>query len=577
MKIKPAFFLLFILLANFAALAQTKSGGVSQIPAVEPFRIASGSSFAASTANGGRQIRAALSPERKIESIAGDFSEALLLVRNNYAGGTQIDYSEMTKNSITSMLRSLDPHSNYYDDAAYQNLLEDQQSQYFGIGASIVNYRENGVTDTFVTSTFPDSPAFRSNLRFGDKILAVDGESVSGIDSGSVRDKVRGRKGSFVRLTVERADSSHKIQTIEMRRNRVAQPSIPDAYMLRPGVGYVDMREGFSYTTAAELTVALGDLRAQGLNALVLDLRDNPGGILEQAVKVAEKFLQVDRTVLTQRGRFPIDDYVWKSKNAAPEEAAIAVLVNGGTASASEIVAGAFQDYDRAVIIGENTFGKGLVQSVINLPYGSGLTLTTAKYYTPSGRSIQRDYARVGTYDYFNHKTSLTAEEKNNLANKTLTGRKIYGGNGITPDESVAAPIFSERQIALLDPIFFFAREIAGGVIKGFENYRIAAPVKYGERIRPSDFPVTPELVRAFTKFAVESGDWRFSAEQIKAETPFIKSRLRYNLAAAAFGNVAANQVLIEDDPQIKRAIDALPRARQLETAANKIAQKLRK
>ncbi|HXG82855.1 MAG TPA: PDZ domain-containing protein, partial [Pyrinomonadaceae bacterium] len=206
MKNKPAFLLLLVLLESLAAFAQPKLNGVSQFPAVEPFKIARGSSFAASTPNGGRQNRAELSPERKKESVARDFSDALLLVKNNYAGGKQIDYNELTKSSIKGMLRALDPHSNYYDAAAYQNLLEDQQSQYFGIGASIVNYRKNGVTDTFVTSTFPDSPAFRGNLRFGDKILAVNGEDVSGRDSGYVRDKVRGRKGSIVRLTIERAD-----------------------------------------------------------------------------------------------------------------------------------------------------------------------------------------------------------------------------------------------------------------------------------------------------------------------------------------------------------------------------------
>ncbi len=565
-----ALFFLLILLGSLPAFAQSKASGAVPFPVVEPFRIARGSSFAASAPNGGRQNRNALSVERQNELIARDFADALAVVKNNYAGGGRVDYNQLTNASITAMLRTLDPHSNYFDSAAYQSLLEDQQSQYFGIGSTIINYRKGGSVDTFVTATFPDSPAARAGLRFGDKILAVGGENVSGKDSGYVRDRVRGRKGTIVRLSVERAGSD-KIETIEMRRNRVAQPSVPDAYFLSPGVGYIDMREGFNYTTAEEVEAALGGLRAQGLNALVIDLRDNPGGILEQAVKVAEKFLKADQTVLTQRGRFSVDNYTWKSHNPKPENIPLVVLVNGGSASASEIVAGAFQDSDRAVVVGENTFGKGLVQSVINLPYGSGLTLTTAKYYTPSGRSIQRDYTRTGIYDYFNHKVKLTEDEKNNLANKTVTGRKIYGGDGITPDETVSAPTLNQSQIKLLDPIFFFTRALVSGEIRGFENYKIRQPVKYGERIRPSDIIVSPELIRAFRAFAGDDKDFRTTV--IQTETAFIKQRLRYNLATAAYGSVAANQVLIEEDPQIARAVESLPRARQLESAANRIAR----
>ena len=551
--------------------SQTKQNTVSQLPEVEPFKISRGSSFSASTTRVSKQNIKTDSEISGNAVIADDFADALKIIGENHVGGKQVDYNELTKSAITSMLRTLDPHSNYFDSADYQDLLTDQQSEYYGIGATIVNYKKNGVYDTFVTSVFPDSPAFRAGLRFGDKFVTVNDENMSGKSSGYVRDKVRGRKGTVARLTIERADT-RKIETIEIRRSRVPQPSIPDAYLLRPGIGYVDLSEGFNYTTLDELNVALTELHAQRMTSLILDLRENPGGILDQAVKVAEKFLPAGNTIVSQRGRFKIDSRVWTSKNSKPENLPLVILVNGGSASASEIVAGAMQDYDRALIIGEKTFGKGLVQSVINLPYNSGLTLTTAKYYTPSGRSIQRDYSNGSLYDYFNHKVGLKEKDKKNPAGRTITGRKIFGGDGIAPDETVKNLNLNNTQISLLDPLFFFSRELANGRIKGFENFKTNGKIKYGQRIRPVDFVISDDLIMAFNKFAVQ--EWNFSTGEIQNEKSYIKSRLRYNLATAAYGSVAANQVLIEDDLQIAKAVEVLPRAGQLAVSARKSLQK---
>lgn len=541
--------------APFASAQNT----VSRLPTGEPFKIERGSQFAASAP-------AVKSAAVRVDTIESDYAAALALVKQNYVGGKRVDYNELTKSAITGSLRALDPHSNYYDSAEYGDLLEDQRSEYFGIGATIANYagvRQSKV-ETYVISAFPDSPAALAGLRYGDKILAVNNELMAGRDSAYVRDKVRGRRGTIARLTIERA-ATGKTEIVDLRRNRVPQPSVPDAYILRAGVGYVDLREGFNYTTGEELSAALDQLKRQGASSFILDLRDNPGGIVEQAVKTAQKFLPAGQTVLTQRGRFGADDYAWQSKNAAADtNSPLVVLVNGGSASASEIVAGAFQDCDRAVIVGENTFGKGLVQSVINLPYGSGLTLTTARYFTPSGRSIQRDYSKISTYDYFNHKGDSNSRES--AASRTLTGRPMLGGNGIAPDETISLPALSPFQISLLDPLFFFARELANGRARGFENYKLAAPVQYGARVRPSDFAVSPELAAAFAAFAEKN--FQIPAAQIGRETTFVKSRLRFNLATAATGGIAANQVLIESDAQVLKAIEVLPRARQLEAAA---------
>jgi len=561
------------LFAVFALPVFAQQQTVSQLPEVVPFKITPGTSFSASVPQPKENAGVVQSNQIGDRRVVGDFSDALEIIRLNHVDGKKLDYNELTKSSLNAMLRVLDPHSNYFDSIEYDDLLNDQRSEYYGIGATIVNYEKDGVFDTYVTSTFPDSPAFRAGLRFGDKILTVNSVKVSGETSAFVRDRVRGKKGTIARLTVERADTL-KIETVEIRRNRVPQPSIPDAYLLRKGIGYVDLSEGFNYTTLEELNVALNDLRAQGMTALILDLRENPGGILEQAVRVAEKFLPSGNTIVTQRGRFPIDSRTWKSTNNSAESMPLVVLVNDGSASASEIVAGAFQDYDRALIVGETTFGKGLVQSVINLPYGSGLTLTTAKYYTPSGRSIQRDYSNGNLYDYFNHKTVLTEKEKSVYAGKTVTGRKIYGGDGITPDEIVANAPLNETQIRLIDPIFFFAREAASGRIKGFETYKTGGQIQFGHRVRPTDFPVGDEFYQAFVKYLAANKDWKITGEKLEAEKAYIKSRLRFNLATAAFGSVAANQILVEEDMQVAKAVEALPRAGQLALAARKNLQK---
>ena len=549
--------------------AQTKQKSFSRLPEIEPFSISRGKSFAASPAH-----RKSFSPgaasQTGADRITEDFADGLEIIRAHHVGGKQIDYHELTKKSVDEMLRSLDPHSNYFDAAEYEELLTDQKSEYFGIGATIVNYAKNRQTETYVISAFPDSTADRAGLRFGDKIIAVNGDPVSGLDSAIVRDKVRGKSGSVVRLTVERADTK-RTESVEIKRSRIPQPSLPDAYLLRSGIGYVDLTEGFNYTTADELSAALKELHAQGMKSLILDLRGNPGGILNQSVKVAENFLPDGSQIVSQRGRFRIDHRTWNSANKNAETLPLVVLVDESSASASEIVAGALQDYDRAMIVGEKTFGKGLVQSVINLPYGSGLTLTTARYFTPSGRSIQRAYENAGLYEYFNHKARLSEQEKNKTAARTVTGRIVFGGDGILPDETIKSEKLSASQIELLDPIFFFAAEVANGKIKDFENYKITTRAsRYGRRIKPSDYPVTDELFAAFRSFVAQNAEWKSMLPKIENESPFLKTRLRYNLIMAAFGSVSANQVLTEQDVQVAKAIEFLPRAGQLALAASR-------
>ena len=528
-------------------------------PKSDPFKIESGKTFSASRPGQGSRPGRSFPTKTK---LASEFSEALQLLSREHVN--KVDLNKATKNAIGAMLSNLDPHSNYFDPGEFDDLLNDQRSEYFGIGASIANYSVRGQFDTFVTSTFPDSPAFRKRLRFGDKILEVDGESMKNRSSYYVRNRVRGKIGTSVRLKIERAGSKRPF-IISIRRNRVPQPSISDAYLIRNGVGYIDLSNGFNYTTKREMDVAVSELRSRGMKALILDLRDNTGGILEQAVRVAELFVPKGRTIVSQKGRFAIDSRRWISKRRIPLEIPVVVLVNEETASASEIVAGALQDYDRAFVVGTQTFGKGLVQSVIDLPHGAGLTLTTAKYYTPLGRLIQRDYSG-SAYDYFKHRQNTEVGSK--VARRTAGGRIVYDADGITPDVKVKTPELTEEQQRLLDPLFHFSRLLVSGQVAGFEEYRVFGQVDSPRIVTVSDFRIDKPLQRAFGEFLSQRKHFNVDAQFAQNQTSLIEERIRYHYVSAKYGNITARQVLLHYDPQLKAALNGLPMARRLATTS---------
>lgn len=502
--------------------------------------------------------------------ISGDFSEALQIIQNNYAGANNLDFNKLGKSAVTGALRALDPHSNFFDSEEFTELQSEQNSEYSGIGATIANFTVNGETDTYITAAFPNSPAYRQGLRFGDKVVAVEGVGTNGLISSEVREKIRGEKGTTVRLTLERA-ATKDIETLVIRRNSVSSPSIPDAYILANNVGYIALTNGFNYTTLDELRFCLNGLRDQGMTSLIIDLRDNPGGILDQAVRVASEFLPSGQVVVSQKGRLNYSSRIWRASNDDSERLPLTVLVNGNSASASEIVAGALQDHDRAVIVGETTFGKGLVQSVISLPTGAGLTLTTARYFTPSGRLIQRDYSSGSAYDYY-AKTNFNVTKTNNPNSvaKTDTGRIVFGGGGIQPDETVKSEKLSVAQRALLNPIFEFSRELLNNRIEDFPEYGYQKPIKFGMRIQKDEFLISENLRTAFKNFVANDKNWRLLLPEVEENQEFIKTRLRFNLVMAAYGSITANQVLIENDAQVQRALTSLPRAKQMANALRK-------
>ena len=502
-------------------------------------------------------------------AVQRDFDEALKLVQEQYIDGKKLNYNDVFKSSIIGMLRSLDPHSNYYDREEFDELKTDQRSEYFGIGASIQNYAHGDQADTYITATFEGSPAGRAGLRYGDRIVEVDGVKMTGKSSLEVRDKIRGPRGSTVKLTLERA-ADKRIEKVDIVRDAVPQPSIPDAYMLKPGVGYIDMTRGFNYTTTDELLDALDRLHAKGMTSLVLDLRNNPGGFLDQAIHVAEVFLRNGQLILTQKGRNGYRDNQYESHNNAPDTTPLVILINENTASASEIVAGAMQDHDRALIVGQTSFGKGLVQSIIPLEYGAGLTLTSAKYFTPSGRLIQRDYSNGGFYDYYTHGAGVASEPKTPAKptgpeTKTDTGRAVYGGGGISPDESIGPRMVNLTQRRLLSPTFAFTRDLVNGRIHGFETSRIAGGINFRHDLEPDEFKVTDAMFRAFRDFVAADPAYKISAATVDRYRSFIESELRFNIVTAAYGRVMGDRVfIITDDPQVSKAVDVLPKARDL-------------
>lgn len=506
--------------------------------------------------------------------IKSDLAEALSVIQANHIDGKKLDYNSIFKSSISGMLGVLDPHSTYFDPVEFASFKTEQRSEYFGIGATIEDLREGSDVNTFIRATFDDSPAARAGLRFGDRITAVDGQSMQGKTFPEVRKFLLGPRGTVVKVTVNHA-GNHQTETVSITRDAVSLPSIAQTYMVRPGVGYVAMTGGFNTTTADEFEVALKDLHTKGMNMLILDLRENRGGLLIQAVRVANTFLQRGQMIVSQKGRFRDSSQNYAAVNEAPDNVPLVVLVNGNTASAAEIVAGALQDHDRALIVGETTFGKGLVQYPFQLDYDSALLLTIAKYFTPSGRLIQRDYSNGGFYNYYfpgglAADKNLKANPQNGPESHTDTGRAVYGGGGISPDEVAKPGTISANERHLRDSIFAFALELTTGRVAGFEAYKVQRPIEFQHELQADDFPVTDALFKALKEFAASKPIFKATPEQFERSRQFAERQLRYNVLSAAYGYRTATQVFNEGDPQIARAVDAMPRARELALAANR-------
>jgi carboxyl-terminal processing protease len=511
-----------------------------------------------------------------LDRLSRDYVGAIELIRERYV--EEVEYETLTTTAIQGMLRSLDPHSNYYDRKSFEEMRMEQRSQYYGIGASIQG-RHRGV---YIIETFKDTPAALAGLRYGDQIISIDGKSTETWNSDQVRDNLRGELGTEVKVTVRRAGAEPVTVTLE--RAAVDLPSISGYYSVKPGMGYIALSRGFHSTTSDELTSAISALKSQGMTSLLLDLRGNPGGFLDQAIRVADKFLQRGQTILSVRGRGRGGEKNWDAESGMPETFPMVVLIDDSSASASEIVAGAIQDHDRGLVIGEPSFGKGLVQTIYPLSGGAGLTLTTARYYTPSGRLIQRDYSNGSSYEYhFRRSANGTDPPRppHNDMRRTDTGRAVYGGGGIEPDIKIDAPTVSNTQATIWTTgLFMFVRDLMAGRVAVAANFKRDA-IEFDHQPQPNEFVINDQIMKAYREFMVDflpkNQDGGLTMKAVDENFEWARQKIREEVLTAAYGVDSQRRMTAELDPQLQRAITEMPQSAQLADHARKLTRSSKK
>jgi carboxyl-terminal processing protease len=490
-------------------------------------------------------------PDDPIRQNMKLFTKVYDLVEQNFADPVKADQG-IYNGAIPGMLRELDPHSNFFDPKEYRALKEDQSGHYFGIGMTV--QQRDG--KTVVVAPFVGSPAYKAGLRPGDVIIEVNDKKTDGLTSIEVADLLKGAKGTPVQVKVAREGADEPV-VFNIIRDEIARSSVPDAFWVKPGIAYIKI-EQFNDDTAQEMLDKLKKLGEKNIQGLVLDLRDNPGGLLMEGIDTAGHFLKKNEVVVSQRGRAQPNKAYTAENGGSATNYPVVVVVDRMTASAAEIVSGALQDHDRAWILGETTFGKGLVQTVFPLSDSTGLALTTAHYYTPSGRLIQRDYSHISFLDYYYH-TNL--DQKNTQDVKmTDSGRTVYGGGGITPDEKYTAPKLDKFQSLL---------------VRKYEFYDFSAKffgARHDTRL-PENWQPDDKVLTDFRDFLRQS---KIDTADFEKDRDWIRDQLRAEMYVTAFGVDESRKVTIQQDPEIKDAIDALPKAQALiDTAKKRLVERL--
>ncbi len=510
---------------------------------------------------GGLYGRSALATQDQIPDQYKVFTTALQAIENTYVEPVESD--RLVYSAITGMLQTLDPHSSFMDPRTYAQMRERQEGRYYGLGITIGTI--DG--DIRVVSIFEGSPAYQKGLRRGDIIAKIEGQDAKGWTSDQAVRKLRGPRGTYVNISIKRTGYD-KLIDLNVMRDEISIPTVPAAFMINGEVGYVRLQD-FAENTNQELGKALHDLSDKGMRRLVLDLRGNPGGPLDQAIRVANRFLPRGDMIVYTRGRVANSDQDYRAtQDGDYRNVPLVVLVNRSSASASEIVTGALQDHDRGLVVGETTFGKALVQSVYRISEGAGVAVTTARYYTPSGRLIQRPWDGDGTFDeYLTYTLRDQQAHRSHTADQTKVtdaGRKVYSGGGIEPDERFDGPIEG------FNPTRFgrslYARQMFDSFAERYSakgDERLDVGDGKGRHVVGPDFVVDEAMLQEFREH-VKSQKMRIDEESLSKDLDFIKAMIRYEIDLDLFGVSTARRNLAARDPQLQFALTQFGEAEHL-------------
>jgi len=479
------------------------------------------------------------------------FTSVLAIVERNYADPVDLDKA-IYDGAIPGMLRVLDPHSNFFDPRQYALFKEEQQGKYYGVGMT-VQPREN---QTIVLYPFVGSPAYKAGIRPGDIILKVNDKTCDGLTTTEVADMLKGPKGTTVHISLGREGWDKPID-VTVIRDEIPRPGVEYFTMVKPGIGYVRVST-FNETTDADLSDALKQLDVGKLDGLIIDLRNNGGGLLNQAVGMCDMFLDKNEIVVSHRGRSSAEHPYYAVRGNQGIQVPLIVLINGQSASASEIVAGAIQDHDRGLIVGETSFGKGLVQTQFPLSEETALLLTTARYYTPSGRLIQRDYKNISLYDYhYNPQPPRAPEVK-----LTDSGRQVFGQGGITPDDAVTTPKQNDFQQLLLRRGVFYPFQQGVG---DFTRFYLGAKPDITK-----DFTVDENVLDQFRKYLGQQ-HIKYTEPDLQDNLTWLKWKIKREVFTTVFGVNDGYKVELQEDIQVQKGIELIPQARALYQNARKI------
>jgi len=508
---------------------------------------------------GGLFGRSALATDDKIPEHYKAFTAALSAIETNYIDKVESD--RLVYGAIRGMLSTLDPHSSFFDPREYAQMRERQEGHYYGLGITIQNTPDG---DVMATSVFEGSPAFKKGVRRGDVIARIGAEDAKGWTTEQAMKKLRGPKGTVVEISIRRRGYEELIP-LQVTRDEVTIPTVPAFFMIDATTGYIRMQD-FGENTDRDVKHALHELASQGMRRLLFDIRGNPGGPLDQAIKVTNEFLPRGKMIVYTRGRIPNSDQDYRATEESEfTDMPIVLLANRNSASASEIVSGALQDHDRAYLVGETTFGKALVQSVYRISGGAGLALTTAHYYTPSGRLIQRPWdATFDEYLSYSLKDQDSARPHNPADLKhTDAGRPVYSGGGIEPDTRLAGPqegfnpgrfgraLYNRQAFANFSQKF-----MADGDIRITQKSPDRKSVM-------RNFVVDDRMVADFRE-QLKADHVKIDEEGFTKDLDFIKAMLRFEIDNAVFGMADARRHLIGVDPQAQAALGMFGEAQKL-------------